>query len=76
MNRELFTGATGANLGLMESAPGGTLFLDEIGECSSRAKLSSYASWKLIKSVTSGALLERYLNVRIIAATNRKWKKI
>lgn len=67
-----FTGATGAKPGLMESAPGGTLFLDEIGECSSRAQVELLRVLETKQVRRVGALSERSINVRIIAATNRK----
>jgi len=66
-----FTGATGTKPGLFEVADGGTLFIDEIGE------LPGSLQPKLLRVLEDGSMrrvgstLERHVNVRIIAATNR-----
>lgn len=66
-----FTGAIGAKPGLFEVADGGTLFIDEIGE------MPGALQPKLLRVLEDGSLrrvgsaLERRVNVRIIAATNR-----
>lgn len=66
-----FTGAIGTKPGLFEVADGGTLFIDEIGE------LPGSLQPKLLRVLEDGSLrrvgsaLERRVNVRIIAATNR-----
>ncbi|MDB4918782.1 sigma-54 dependent transcriptional regulator [Mucilaginibacter sp.] len=67
-----FTGAVKDKRGLFEEADGGTLFLDEIGEMN--IDLQS----KLLRVIESGELIKvgdtktHKINVRIIAATNRK----
>jgi two-component system nitrogen regulation response regulator NtrX len=70
--RGAFTGATERRLGRFELAHTGTLFLDEIGD------LSADAQAKLLRTLESGELqrlgAEHALrvDVRIIAATNRR----
>ena len=66
-----FTGASNAQPGLLEEAAGGSVFLDEISE------LPLPAQSKLLRVVESshnrrlGAGNERYLDLRVLAATNR-----
>jgi DNA-binding NtrC family response regulator/tetratricopeptide (TPR) repeat protein len=70
--RGAFTGAVGERAGLFEEADGGTLFLDEIGELSARAQA------KLLRVLQDGEVRRvgenhaRRVDVRIIAATNRR----
>ncbi|KAA5543736.1 sigma-54-dependent Fis family transcriptional regulator [Roseiconus nitratireducens] len=67
-----FTGATSDKPGLFEIADGGTLFIDEIGE------LPLSLQPKLLRVLEDGSMRrigshkERFVNVRIIAATNRQ----
>jgi two-component system, NtrC family, response regulator len=67
-----FTGAQKEKKGLFEEADGGTLFLDEIGEMN--IDLQS----KLLRVIETGEFMKvgdtrtQKINVRIIAATNRK----
>jgi DNA-binding NtrC family response regulator len=67
-----FSGADGARAGLFRAAEGGTLFLDEVGELpiEIQAKLLRALDARAIRSV--GAVAERPINVRIVAATNRE----
>ncbi len=71
-SRGAFTGAVGERAGLFEEADNGTLFLDEIGELSARAQA------KLLRVLQDGEVrrvgenLSRRVDVRIIAATNRR----
>jgi two-component system response regulator PilR (NtrC family) len=67
-----FTGAVGNKAGLFEMADGGTLFLDEVGELSLplQVKLLRAIQEKTIRRV--GATTDRRVDVRIVAATNRK----
>ena len=69
--RGAFTGATATKPGLLESAQGGTVLLDEVGECSiqTQAKLLRVLETKLILRL--GAIKEREVDVRVVAATNR-----
>lgn len=66
-----FTGATAEKLGLFEVADGGTLFIDELGE------MPLALQPKLLRVLEDGSMRrigshkERYVKVRIIAATNR-----
>jgi two-component system response regulator AtoC len=66
-----FTGAVDTRIGKFEAANQGTIFLDEIGEMSltMQAKLLHVIEEKRI--IRLGSHQERYMDVRIIAATNR-----
>ncbi|SFC50919.1 two component, sigma54 specific, transcriptional regulator, Fis family [Marinospirillum celere] len=67
-----FTGANRARDGLFSYASGGTLFLDEIGELplGMQAKLLRALEEKAVRPV--GSEQEVKVDVRILAATNRK----
>jgi len=67
-----FTGANKTKKGLMELANGGTVFLDEIGEMPlfMQSKLLTFLEDRRFKRV--GGLRDIEVNVRIIAATNRR----
>lgn len=72
-----FTGAKkGGHTGLFEQANKGTFFLDEIGEISleTQAKLLRVLEEREIMRVGSGEIVP--IDVRIIAATNRKLRKL
>ena len=66
-----YTGSTTDKKCLFEAANGGTLFLDEVGElsASTQVKLLRFLQNHEIRRV--GETEARYLDVRIIAATNR-----
>lgn len=70
--RGAFTGATERRLGRFELAHGGSLFLDEIGD------LSPDAQAKLLRTLETGELQRlgaegtQRVDVRVVAATNRK----
>ena len=70
--RGAFTGAVATRRGLFEEASGGTLFLDEVGELSPRAQA------KLLRVLQDGEIrkvgesVSRRVDVRIVAATNRR----
>lgn len=69
--RGAFTDAKERKVGLIEAADGGTLFLDEIGE------MDPALQAKLLKVIEDGrlrrlgAVQDRHVNVRIVAATNQ-----
>lgn len=67
-----FTGATSDTRGLFHQADGGTLFLDEIGDVSPRlqSKLLRVLQEGEIRRV--GAAKAEAVDVRIVAATNRR----
>lgn len=70
--RGAFTGAFERRRGLFAQADGGTIFLDEIGE------LPADAQAKLLRVLQSGeirpigAAVSTSINVRVVAATNRR----
>src|SRR5208282_878047 len=70
--RGAFTGADRERPGRFELADGGTLFLDEIGE------LPDGSQSKLLRAIENGEIRrvgdvkDRKVNVRVIAATNKK----
>ncbi|HVH45563.1 MAG TPA: sigma 54-interacting transcriptional regulator [Labilithrix sp.] len=70
--RGSFTGAVASKPGLVEAAEGGTLFLDEVGELplSTQAKLLRVLESREVQRL--GALRARVIDVRFVAATNRK----
>ncbi len=70
--RGAFTGADRQKRGLLETADGGTVFLDEIGEMvpGLQAKLLRFLEEKTFKRV--GGSVDIRVDVRVIAATNRK----
>jgi DNA-binding NtrC family response regulator len=67
-----FTGADRAKAGLFEVADGGTIFLDEIGEISqsTQVKLLRVLDASTFRHV--GGTREIHVDVRVLAATNRK----
>ncbi len=69
--RGAYTGAVQDRVGLFERANGGTVFLDEIGEVSPafQVKLLRVLQEGEIRPLGSGRT--RYVDVRVIAATNR-----
>lgn len=70
-----FTDARQQKKGLFEIADGGTIFLDEIGEItiSMQAKLLGLIENKTIRRL--GGTTDHYVDVRIIAATNKDLNK-
>ncbi len=70
-----FTGAIEDKIGHFEAANGGTLFLDEVGNLSyeNQIQLLRALQERQIKRV--GSTQERYVDVRVISATNEDLKK-
>jgi transcriptional regulator with GAF, ATPase, and Fis domain len=70
--RGSFTGAVGTRPGLFEMADGGTIFLDELGELNLdlQPKLLRVLETREVRRV--GATRATKVDVRVIAATNRK----
>lgn len=66
-----FTGACANKRGLLDQADGGTLFLDEVAELPQRmqVKLLRFLDGKAFTPL--GSTVERAVNARVIAATNR-----
>jgi DNA-binding NtrC family response regulator len=71
-SRGAFTGATSSRTGRFAEADGGTILLDEIGE------MDPAVQSKLLRLIQDGLLrpvgdeVDQKINVRILAATNRK----
>jgi two-component system response regulator HupR/HoxA len=69
--RGAFTGASNAHDGVFARADGGTLFLDEIGDTSPATQVKLLRVLQEGTFTPVGGKLERRVNVRVIAATNR-----
>lgn len=67
-----FTGASKDSIGLFKAADGGTIFLDEIGEVSPAVQISLLRVLQEKKVRPVGDTRETRVDVRVIAATNRK----
>jgi transcriptional regulator with GAF, ATPase, and Fis domain len=71
-SRGAFTGATSSRIGRFAEADGGTILLDEIGE------MEPAVQAKLLRLIQDGVLrpvgdeVDQKIDVRILAATNRK----
>jgi DNA-binding NtrC family response regulator len=72
--RGAFTGAVSAHAGAFERANGGTLFLDEIAELplDLQPRLLRALESRQVRRV--GGRIDRHVDVRVIAATNRELK--
>ncbi len=69
--RGAFTGAVAAKPGLLERATGGTVFLDEIGELPLAIQAKLLRVLEVQRVTRLGAVDERAIDVRLVAATNR-----
>jgi transcriptional regulator with PAS, ATPase and Fis domain len=67
-----FTGATQNQKGLLEEADGGALFLDEVGELSPALQAKLLRVLQDGEFIPVGATRAKRVNVRVIAATNKK----
>lgn len=70
-NPGAYTGATQTHVGWFEKLSGGTLFLDEIGEAPLNLQIKLLRVVELGEVVRLGSTHTKYVDVRIIAATNR-----
>ncbi|WP_309681013.1 sigma-54 dependent transcriptional regulator [Polaromonas sp.] len=66
-----FTDAQTRKIGLIEAADGGTLFLDEIGELDLALQAKLLRVLENLRVRRLGAVQDRVVNVRVVAATNR-----
>ena len=67
-----FTGATRDQKGLIEEAQGGTIFLDEIGDISPNIQIKLLRVLQEHEFFCLGDSHSRKVDVRVLAATNRK----
>jgi DNA-binding NtrC family response regulator len=70
--RGAFTGADRARTGLMREASGGTLFLDEVGEMSPAMQVKLLRAIQNAEVTPVGADRPVAIDVRFVAATNRR----
>lgn len=70
-----FTGAAVSKKGLFEMANGGTIFLDEIGDMSLAAQAKVLRVLQNGEYMRVGAEKLSYVDVRVLAATNKDLKK-
>jgi len=70
-----FTGANENRRGLFQAAHGGTLFLDEIGNMDQAMQVKLYRVLQEGKVRPLGSTEELDVDVRVIAATNRIWRR-
>lgn len=70
-----FTGAFANQEGLFEKARGGTIFLDEIGEVPQHLQVKLLRALEAKEIMPIGSTTPRFVDVRVLAATNRNLKK-
>ena len=66
-----FSGAIVSRAGLIEAASGSTLFLDEVGELAPAIQAKLLRVLESHRVTRVGDVRERYVDVRVVAATNR-----
>lgn len=71
-----FTGADSRKIGKFQYADGGTLFLDEIGDVSASMQVKLLRVLQERKFTPVGSNREVEVNVRVVAATNRKLEEM
>lgn len=71
-----FTGAMADRRGLFEDVDGGVLFLDEVGELSPRAQAMLLRALSEGEIKPLGSNRGKFVDVRIVAATNRPLKRM
>ncbi|MBI4489737.1 MAG: sigma 54-interacting transcriptional regulator [Deltaproteobacteria bacterium] len=70
-----FTGAFANQEGLFEKARGGTIFLDEVGEIPQHLQVKLLRALEAKEILPIGSTTPRWIDVRVLAATNRDLKK-
>ena len=70
-----FTGATSNKMGKLEKADGGTLFLDEVGDMSLKTQSKVLRALESQRFEPVGGDSTIFVDVRIIAATNKNLEK-
>jgi DNA-binding NtrC family response regulator len=70
--RGAFTSAVSAKIGHLEAASGGTVFFDEIGELPLAAQAKLLRALESRRVLRLGGRKEVAIDVRVVAATNRK----
>lgn len=71
-----FTGATSDHTGVLEAADGGTVCLDEVGELSLAAQAMLLRAVGEHEILPVGATRPKWIDVRIIASTNRNLREM
>jgi DNA-binding NtrC family response regulator len=70
--RGAFTNAVSTKVGHLETADGGTVFFDEIGELPLAAQAKLLRALEARRIMRIGGRKEQAIDVRVVAATNRK----
>ncbi len=73
--KDAFTGASKARMGLLESAEGGVVLLDEVGETPLQMQVKLLRTLQEKRIIRVGGTQEIPIDIRIIAATNRDLKE-